>query len=114
MIGFVSQSLALPSLCLWMALHTEKFPLLAGSLAATGVAREQRWAFILSRSARVSMVTCTTVMTVRFPKLDMQNDLTCFGNHLFGTQSTHGGFLPFGVSHQLLPGSEEPFGCRLG
>ncbi len=59
-----------------MALHKEKFPLLAGSLlAAAGVAGKQRWALILPSSARVSMVTYTTVIAVRYPELDnVQND----------------------------------------
>ena len=54
---------------LWMALHKEKFPLLAGSLqAAAGVAGKQRWALILPSSARVSLVTYTTVIAVRYPE----------------------------------------------
>ena len=82
---------------LWLALHKEKFPLLADTLlAAAGVAGKQKWALILpSSAARVSMVTYTTVIAVRYPELDnVQNDLTCFGNYLLGAQSTHGGFLP--------------------
>ena len=81
---------------LWLALHKEKFPLLADTLlAAAGVAGKQKWAHILPSSARVSMVTYTTVIAVRYPELDnVQNDLTCFGNYLLGAQSTHGGFLP--------------------
>ena len=51
--------------------------------------------FILPSSARVSLVTYTTVIAVRYPELDNSHDgLTCFGNYLLGTQSTHGGFLP--------------------
>ena len=81
---------------LWLALHKEKFPLLADTLlAAAGVAGKQRWALILPSSARVSMVTYTTVIAFRYPEVDnVQNDLTCFGNYLLGAQSTHGGFLP--------------------
>ena len=81
---------------LWMALHKEKFPLLAGSLqAAAGVTGKQKWALILPSSARVSLVTYTTVIAVRYPELDnVQNDMVCFGNYLLGAQSTHGGFLP--------------------
>ena len=79
-----------------MALHKEKFPLLAERLqAAAGVAGKQKWALILPSSARVSLVTYTTVIAVRYPELDNSHDgLTCFGNYLPGTQSTHGGFLP--------------------
>ena len=81
---------------LWMALHKEKFPLLADTLqSAAGIAGKQRWALILPSSARVSQVTYTTVIGVRYPELDNCNDgLTCFGNYLLGKQSTHGGFLP--------------------
>ena len=81
---------------LWLALHKEKFPLLADTLqAAAGVAGKQRWALILPSSARVSMVTYTTVIAVRYPELDSSLDgLVCFGNYLLGAQSTHGGFLP--------------------
>ena len=50
---------------LWMALHKEKFSLLATSLqAAAGVTGNQRWALILSSSARVSLVTYTAVIAV--------------------------------------------------
>ena len=95
------QGLCIPICCtaisvLWMALHKEKFPLLADTLqAAAGVAGKQKWALILPSSARVSLVTYTTVIAVRYPELDnTQNGLTCFGNYLLGEQSTHGGFLP--------------------
>ncbi len=79
-----------------MALHKEKFPLLADTLqCAAGIAGKQRWALILPSSARVSQVTYTTVIGVRYPELDNYKDgLTCFGNYLLGMQSTHGGFLP--------------------
>ena len=75
---------------LWLALHKEKFPLLADTLmAAAGVAGKQKWALILPSSARVSMVTYTTVIAVRYPELDnVQNDLTCFGNYLLGPRCT--------------------------
>ena len=81
---------------LWMALHKEKFPLLATSLqAAAGVTGSQRWALILPSSARVSLVTYTAVIAVRYPELDnVQNGTICFGNYLLGAQSTNGGFLP--------------------
>ncbi len=81
---------------LWLALHKEKFPLLANSLqAAAGVIGKQKWALILPSSARVSLVTYTAVIAVRYPELDhVQNDLVCFGNYLLRAQSTHGGFLP--------------------
>ena len=95
------QGLCSPVFCtavavLWMALHKEKFPLLADTLqAAAGVAGKQKWALILPSSARVWLVTYTTVIAVRYPELDNSHDgLTCFGNYLLGTQSTHGGFLP--------------------
>ena len=95
------EELCIPVCCtalsvLWMALHKEKFPLLATSLqAAAGVAGKQRWALILPSSARVSLVTYTAVIAVRYPELDnLQNDTICFGNYLLGAQSTHGGFLP--------------------
>ena len=92
------QGLCIPVCCtaisvLWMALHKEKFPLLAD--VAAGVGGKQKWALILPSSARVSLVTYTTVIAVRYPELDnTQNGLTCFGNYLLGEQSTHGGFLP--------------------
>ena len=75
---------------LWMGLHQEKFPLLATSLqAAAGVVGHQRWALILPSSARVSLVTYTAVIAVRYPELDnVQNDLVCFGNDLLGEQAT--------------------------
>ena len=81
---------------LWLALHRERFPLLADTLqAAAGVAGKQEWALILPSSARVSFVTYTTVIAVRYPELDsVQDGVLAFGNYLFGTQSTHGGFLP--------------------
>ena len=81
---------------LWLALHRDRFPLLADTLqAAAGVAGKQRWALILPSSARVSFVTYTTVIAVRYPELDsVQDGVTVFGNYLVGTQSTHGGFLP--------------------
>ena len=81
---------------LWMALHQEKFPLLATSLqAAAGVCGRQKWALILPSSARVSLVTYTAVIAVRYPELDnVQNDMVCFGNYLLGEQATSGGFLP--------------------
>ena len=81
---------------LWMALHKEKFPLLATSLqAAAGVCGHQRWALILPSSARVSLVTYTAVIAVRYPELDnVQNGMVCFGNYLLGEQATSGGFLP--------------------
>ena len=78
------EGLCIPVCCtalsvLWLALHKEKFPLLADTLlAAAGVAGKQRWALILPSSARVSMVTYTTVIAVRYPELDhVQNDITC-------------------------------------
>ena len=79
-----------------MALHKEKFPLLATSLqAAAGVIGHQRWALILPSSARVSLVTYTAVIAVRCPELDkLQNGMVCFGNYLLGEQATSGGFLP--------------------
>ena len=75
---------------LWMGLHQEKFPLLATTLqAAAGVSGSQRWALILPSSARVSLVTYTAVIAVRYPELDnVQNDLVCFGNYLLGEQAT--------------------------
>ena len=81
---------------LWLALHRDRFPLLANTLqAAAGVAGTQKWALILPSSARVSFVTYTTVIAVRYPELDsVQDGITVFGNYLVGTQSTHGGFLP--------------------
>ena len=91
---FTTRCIAL--VVLWMALHQEKFPLLATSLqAAAGVCGRQRWALILPSSARVSLVTYTAVIAVRYPELDnVQNDLVCFGNYLLGEQATSGGFLP--------------------
>ena len=79
-----------------MGLHQDKFPLLATTLqAAAGVAGPQKWALILPSSARVSLVTYTAVIAVRYPELDnVQNDLICFGNYLLGEQATSGGFLP--------------------
>ena len=95
------QGLCSPVFCtavavLWMCLHKEKFSLLAGTLqAAAAVAGKQKWALILPSSARVSLVTYTTVIAVRYPELDNSHDgLMYFGNYLLGQQSTHGGFLP--------------------
>ena len=95
------QKLCSPVFCsavtvLWLTLHKEKFPLLARTLqAAAGVTGKQQWALILPSSARVSMVTYTTVIAVRYPELDNSVDgLVNFGNYLLGAQSTHGGFLP--------------------
>ena len=81
---------------LWLALHQDRFPLLANTLEeAAGLAGTQKWALILPSSARVSFVTYTTVIAVRYPELDsVQDGITVFGNYLVGTQSTHGGFLP--------------------
>ena len=80
---------------LWMGLHQEKFPLLATTLQAeAGVAGSQRWALVLPSNARVSLVTYTAVIAVRYPELDnVQNDLVCFGNYLLGEQATSGDFL---------------------
>ena len=51
----------------------------------------QKWALILPSSARVSLVTYTAVIAVRYPELDnVQNDLICFGNYLLGEQATSG------------------------
>ena len=96
---------------LWMGLHQEKFPLLATTLqAAAGVSGPQKWALILPSSARVSLVTYTAVIAVRYPELDnVQNDLICFGNYLLGEQATSGGFLPLfwdapsAYMHALVP-----------
>ena len=65
---------------LWMVLHKENFPLLATSLqGAASVIGHQRWALILSSSARVSLVAYTAVIAVRYPKLDnVQNGTVCF------------------------------------
>ena len=81
---------------LWMALHQKKFSLLATSLqAAARVCGRQKWALILPSSARVSLVTYTAVIAVRYSELDnVQNDLVCFGNYLLGEQATSSGFLP--------------------
>ena len=80
---------------LWMDLHQEKFPLATTLQAAAGVSGPQKWALILPSSARVSLVTYTAVIAVRYPELDnVQNDLICFGNYLLGEQATGGGFLP--------------------
>ena len=70
-----------------MALHKEKFPLLATSLqAAAGVTGHQRWALILPSSARVLLVTYTAVIAVLYPELDnVQNGTVCFGNYLLGS-----------------------------
>ena len=90
---------------LWMGLHQEKFPLLATTLqAAAGVSGPQKWALILPSSARVSLVTYTAVIAVRYPELDnVQNDLICFGNYLLGEQATSGGFLPLFCSfHEVI------------
>ena len=47
----------------------------------TRISGSQRWALILPSSARVSLVTYTAVIAVRYPELDnVQNDLVCFGN----------------------------------
>ena len=67
------QRLCSPIFCtavvvLWLALHRERFPLLADTLqAAAGVAGKQRWALILPSSAWVSFVTYITVIAVRYP-----------------------------------------------
>ena len=78
---------------LWLALHRDRFLLLADTLqAAAGVAGKQ---LILPSSACVSFVTHTTVIAVRYPELDsVQDGVLAFGNYLVGTQNTHGGFLP--------------------
>ena len=82
------QGLCPPVFCtavsaLWLALRKEKFLLLADALqAAAGVAGKQKWALILPSSARVSLVTYTTVIAVRYPELDNSVDgLTCFVVH---------------------------------
>ena len=95
MQGSVSQYVVLPfQFCGWPCIRRSSL-CLRTLLAAAGVAGKQKWALILPSSARVSMVTYTTVIAVRYPELDnVQNDLTCFGNYLLGAQSTHGGFLP--------------------
>ncbi len=91
---------------LWLALHKEKFPLLASSLqAAAGVAGKQRWALILPSSARVSLVTYTTVIAVRYPELDnVQNDMVCFGNYHRAPMAAS--FQSFGM--HLLPTCTRP------
>ena len=99
-----STSCCVALVVLWMGLHQEKFPLLATTLqAAAGVSGSQRWALILPSSARVSLVTYTAVIAVRYPELDnVQNDLVCFGNYLLGEQATSGGFLPLFWDANLL------------
>ena len=91
-----STSCCVTLVVLWMGLHQEKFPLLATTLqAAAGVTGSQRRALILPSSARVSLVTYTAVIAVRYPELDnVQKDLVCFDNFLLGEQATRGGFLP--------------------
>ena len=66
--------LCITTCCIALAvlLHKEKFPLLATSLqAAAGVCGHQQWALILPSSARVSLVTYTAVIAVRYPELTM-------------------------------------------
>ena len=94
---------------LWMGLHQEKFPLLATTLqAAAGVSGSQRWALILPSSARVSLVTYTAVIAVRYPELDnVQNDLVCFGNYLLGEQAT----IKWGLPSALLGCSFRLYAC---
>ena len=73
------QGLCSPVFCTAVALRKEKFPLLADTLqAAAGVAGKQRWALILPSSARVSLVTYTTVIAVRYPELDNSHDGRAF------------------------------------
>ena len=74
---------------LWLSLHREKFPLLADNMrSAAGTAGKQRWALILPSSARVSQVTDVTIIGVRYPELDtLKEDMTCFGNYLFGMKA---------------------------
>ena len=63
----------------------------------------QRWALILPSSARVSFVTYTTVIAVRYPELDcLQDGELSFSNYLFGTQSTHGVSSPSSGMRLLL------------
>ena len=86
-----STSCCVALVVLWMGLHQEKFPLLATTLQAAGVSGSQRWALILPSSARVSLVTYTAVIAVRYPELDnVQNDLVCFGNYLLGANYCSG------------------------
>ena len=66
-----STSCCVALVVLWMGLNQEKFPLLATTLqAAAGVSGSQRWALILPSSTRVSLVTYTAVIAVRYPELD--------------------------------------------
>ena len=54
-----------------------------GLVEAAGLRRKQNWALILSSSARVSKVTCETVIAVRYPELDADTPThVAFGNYL--------------------------------
>ena len=99
-VNFIKGYASLSSVLLWLSCGwpcTERSSLFwrIPFKAAAGVAGKQRWALMLPSSARVSFVTYTTVIAVRYPELDcLQDGELAFGNYLFGTQSTHGGFLP--------------------
>ena len=63
--------------------------MLATSFAeAAGVAGRQKWGLVLSSSARVSQVTCQTVVGVRYPELGK------FGKYVPPQRPQRGGFLP--------------------
>ena len=78
---------------LWLALHRDRFLLLADTLQATaGCCRETKMGINFCPAV---LVTYTTVIAVRYPELDSVRDgVLVFGNCLVGTQSTHGGFPP--------------------
>ena len=81
---------------LWLALAPERFPLQADTFSrAAGTAGKQKWSLILPSSARISELTCVTIIGTRYPELDnFQNDIFQFGNYLQAEQCTGGGFLP--------------------
>ena len=73
---------------LWLALHQDRFPLLANTLEeAAGSAGTQKWALILPSSAEYRLLLFTTVIAVRrYPELDsVQDGMAVFGNYLVGT-----------------------------
>ena len=64
-------------------------------ITAAGLRGKQNWALILSSSARVSEVTCETVVAVRYPELDAATPArVIFGNYLADQQARTGGYLP--------------------
>ena len=82
---------------LWMAMPGHE---VANALSTTfaepaGLDGRQKWGLVLSSSARVTQMTCQTVIGVRYPELVTPSPTGCtFGRFVLPDEDLRGGFLP--------------------